>query len=37
MTILESSDIIVECGRDSVKRVCYVSEDFYGNAAVWLL
>ena len=37
MIILESSDIIAECGSDRVKRVCYVSEDFYGNAAVWML
>lgn len=35
MIILESSDIIAKCGRDRVKRECYVSEDFYGNAAVW--
>lgn len=27
MTILVSSDIIAECGRDRVKRVCYVSKD----------
>ncbi len=37
MTILESSDTIAQCGRNRVKRVCYVSEGFYGNADVWLL